>query len=375
MRLYFEDLEYKTLAPYAAKARESKGKHHPEPLSESRTCFQHDRDRIIHSKSFRRLKHKTQVFIATESDHYRSRLTHTLEVAQISRHLARVLRLNEDLAEAIALAHDLGHTPFGHSGERALHTLMENFGGFEHNRQSRRIVEELEEKYPLFPGLNLSLEVREGLTKHSTPWDNPDHHGGYMTLEAQVANLADEIAYNNHDLDDGLSAKLLEASHLEAHVQLWKRAKQHIKTQYTALEEHQLKHLINSFLISSQIQDAVETTQAQLQASGVQSLQDIQSLEKPLVSFSPDMKALNLELRKYLFGHFYSHHTVYRMNKKGQLIIKALFDIFIQDTRLLPEKHRAKIQANALKERVVADYIAGMTDIYAQKEYNTIFGH
>ena len=373
MRTYFEDLEFSILAPFAAKARESQGKQYPEIPSASRTCFQHDRDRIIHSKAFRRLKHKTQVFVATESDHYRSRLTHTLEVAQLSRHLARMMRLNEDLSEAIALAHDLGHTPFGHSGERELNSLMKDYGGFEHNKQSRRIIEELEQKYPLFPGLNLSLEVREGLTKHATPWDKPEERISFITLEAQVANLADEVAYNNHDLDDGLSSRLLEASHLEANVTLWKQAKATIKTQYAALEEHQLKHLINSYLISTQVEDVVRTTQAQLKELGIQSLTDVQKVKKPIVSFSPEMKELNLELRKYLFQNFYSHYTVYRMNKKGQMIVKALFDIFTQDSRLLPENHKAKIQANIPKERVVADYIAGMTDIYAQKEYETIF--
>ncbi len=373
MRLYFEELEIATLASYAAKSRFSLGKQYSEPKSENRTCFQQDRDRIIHSKSFRRLKHKTQVFIATESDHYRSRLTHSLEVAQISRHLARMLKLNEDLAEAIALAHDLGHTPFGHSGERELNALMKDFGGFEHNLQSRRVVETLEKKYPLFPGLNVSLEIREGLTKHSTPWDNPDEHGHYMTLEAQVTNLADEIAYNNHDLDDGLSSRLLEAPDLEKNVTLWRQAKTFVQSQYTALEAHELKHLINSHLISSQVGDVITTTEAQLKTHGVQTLEDLQSFQKPLVSFSVEMKALNLELRKYLFQNFYSHYTVYRMNKKGQLIIRQLFDAFTQDSRLLPDHYRARIGSDYLKERVVADYIAGMTDIYAQKEYQTIF--
>ena len=206
MLSYFQELEDNTLAPYAVRSLFSLGRRFEEPPSLTRTCFQRDRDRIVHSKAFRRLKHKTQVFVANESDHYRSRLTHSLEVAQISRHLSRLLRLNEDLCESIALAHDLGHPPFGHSGEREMNHLMKAFGGFEHNRQSLRVVDVLEQKYPHFYGLNLSFEVREGLIKHQSAYDDAGIDGGYVTLEAEVVNLADEIAYNNHDLDDGLRA-------------------------------------------------------------------------------------------------------------------------------------------------------------------------
>jgi dGTPase len=370
----FEDIENTFLAPYAVKSSQSKGRAFSEPPSPNRTCFQRDRDRIIHSKAFRRLKHKTQVFIATESDHYRSRMTHTLEVAQISRHLARALRLNEDLAECIALAHDLGHTPFGHSGERELNLLMKDFGGFEHNTQSLRILDVLEDKYPMFPGLNVSFEIREGLKKHSTPWDHPPdtEETSFLTLEAQVVNLADEIAYNNHDLDDGLSAKILHELELEEHVSLWREAKSAIKAQYDGVPDHHLKTLINSYLISTQIQDVLATTTANIQELGLQSLDQIQHIQKPIVTFGKDMKIRNHELRRYLFKEFYSHLTVYRMNKKGQHIIKALFEAFSNDTKLLPFHHQDRLKTEE-KHRVVADYIAGMTDVFAQKEYQTLF--
>ncbi len=371
---YFEDLEQSTLAPYAAKSRMSKGRVHFEPPSLNRTVFQRDRDRIIHSKAFRRLKHKTQVFIATESDHYRSRLTHTLEVAQISRHLARALRLNEDLAESIALAHDLGHTPFGHSGERELNKLMTDFGGFEHNTQSLRILDCLETKYPQFPGLNLSYEVREGLKKHSTPWDHPPEttETSFLTLEAQVVNLADEIAYNNHDLDDGLSAKLLNEADLEAQVPLWRHAKHSIKKLYPDVNDRHLKALINSYLISTQIEDVLKTSLDNIKSYNLESLDQLQSIQKPVISFGKEMKILNQELRRYLFKQFYSHYTVYRMNKKGQHIIRCLFDAFTQDPKLLPLHHQDRIGDTSV-QRVVADYIAGMTDVFAQKEYQTLF--
>lgn len=375
VREIFEQLEAENLAPYAVKSTHSLGRHYPEPPSASRTCFQRDRDRIIHSKAFRRLKHKTQVFVATDTDHYRSRLTHTLEVAQISRHLARMLRLNEDLAECLALAHDLGHPPFGHAGEKALHQLMKEFGGFEHNIQSLRVVEELENKYPTFPGLNLSLEVRDGLKKHETPWDCPPetNHIPFITLEAQVVNVADEIAYNNHDLDDGLSAKILTESELTQNVMLWKEAKAKLTQNPNELEEIHLKTLVNSSLISTLIDDVVLTTKNNIQTHAIQSVKDLQSIKTPIVAFSSAMKPKNLELRKYLFAQFYSHHSIYKMNKRGQNIIRALFEAFVEDQRLLPDTHRARITDANSRQRVVCDYIAGMTDGFALKEYETLF--
>lgn len=373
MREYFEELELKYLADYAVKSRFSKGRKHEEAASPTRTCFQRDRDRIIHSKAFRRLKHKTQVFIATESDHYRSRMTHTLEVSQISRHLSRMMRLNEDLSESIALAHDLGHTPFGHAGERTLNELMKDDGGFEHNFQSLRIVQLLEEKYPSFRGLNLSYEVVEGLKKHSTPWDQPDTESKFTSLEAQICNIADEIAYNNHDIDDGLASGLLVEADINTHVALWRDAKAHIQSEHQALEERHLFALINSYLISSQIMDVYHHSNDLLKRHGIQRLEDVQEADLSLINFSPEMHDKNKELRKYLFQNFYSHYKVYRMNKKGQYIIRQLFDAFRQDSRLLPDRFRSRIRNEENKNRVIADYIAGMTDTYAVKEFESIF--
>ena len=373
MREAFEARELNELSHLAAKSRESKGRQVEEPHSFNRTCFQRDRDRIVHSKAFRRLKHKTQVFVAYESDHFRSRLTHTIEVAQISRHIARLLRLNEDLSEAIALAHDLGHTPFGHAGEKTLNQLMKAFGGFEHNLHSLRIVDVLEQRYPLFKGLNLSQEVREGLMKHSTPYDHPNAQSVGVTLEAQVTNLADEISYNNHDLDDGLSAGLLDDGLLTEHITLWREAKQHVINQYSNLSHTQLRFLINSHLISKQIEDVVTYSQKHINDQGIDSFESLQQTTKSLIRFSPEMSEKARELRKYLFTQFYTHHSVYRMNKKGQNIMKDLFNAFVEDVKLLPRNYQELIGKNGTKERVVCDYIAGMTDTYAEKEFDTIF--
>jgi len=338
LREFFEEQELTQLSPLATKSKFSNGRQHAEPTSPTRTCFQRDRDRIVHSKAFRRLKHKTQVFVATESDHFRSRLTHTIEVAQISRHLSRLLRLNEDLSEAIALSHDLGHTPFGHAGERTLNLLMKDHGGFEHNLQSLRIVDTLEKKYPQFDGLNLSFEVREGLRKHSTPWDHPEGESHHVSLEAQLVNLADEIAYNNHDLDDGLSAGILRGDALMDSVVLWKEAKEMARKKYTNISDGDLKYVINSHLISSQIQDVVQTAERNIHHSGIDSTDALQSYQgPPLIEFSKEMREKADALRTYLMTHFYTHHSIYRMNKKGQSIIDALFNAFIEDTNLLPK--------------------------------------
>lgn len=376
MRLAFEKRENELLAPYAVRSSESKGRKYPEPQSETRTYFQRDRDRIIHSKAFRRLKHKTQVFIATISDHYRSRLTHTIEVAQISRHLARLLDLNEDLSETIALAHDLGHTPFGHSGERELNALMKEFGGFEHNLQSRRVVDFLERKYPNFPGLNLSYEVLEGLLKHSTPYDNPQANGdGFISLEAQVCNIADEIAYNNHDIDDGVRSTLITEAELFANVALWREAKADIKKEYQNLNDKELMHLVISHLITILVKDVVTQTEDNLKKFQVKNLADLQILNNAnVVSFSPEISEKNQELRKYLFKNFYFHTDIYRMNKRGQHIIRSLFTAFVSDPNLLPRDYQLFID-NSQKERVVCDYIAGMTDTYAKQELEQIASH
>lgn len=373
----FERIEEQLLASYAVLSSQSRGRRYPEPPSTNRTCFHRDRDRIIHSKAFRRLKHKTQVFVATISDHYRSRLTHTLEVAQISRHLARMLRLNEDLSECIALAHDLGHPPFGHAGEREMNTLMDDQGGFEHNLQSLRVVDTLEKKHPGYEGLNLSVEVREGLMKHSTPWDDPDNNNleGFTTLEAQACNIADEIAYNNHDLDDGLRSGLLSESDLVSNIKLWKDAKEKVKTQYSNLSDSEMRHLINSTLISNQVNNVYAQAMKTLLGERIETLQDVTTYgAKDIIGFSQEMAEKNNELRQYLFTNFYYHTDVYRMNKNGQVIISKLFTAFVNDLQLLPDNYRNHIHLGANRYRVCCDYIAGMTDTFARQEYNSIFG-
>ena len=378
MREYFENLEDTLLEAYAVKSKFSKGRTYPEHKSITRTCFQRDRDRIIHSKSFRRLKHKTQVFTSTSSDHYRTRLTHTIEVAQISRHLARLLKVNEDLAECIALAHDLGHTPFGHSGEEELDSLLKNFKGFEHNLHSLKIVEYLEEKYPLFPGLNLSFELKEGLKKHKTPFDNPQIKCSFNSIEAQIANIADEIAYNNHDLDDGLTSSLLNINELNENITLWKNANYLINLEYSNLEPHQKIHLINSQLISNLVLDVFKNTIKNIESKNIKTLEDIQKETTEIVCFSPEMKELNSELRNYLFTHLYKNPLITEMNQTGKSIIKSLFQYYSTNKEHLPEKYINKIKTKNQKEtevnfnteEIIANYIAGMTDRFAIKQYN-----
>lgn len=372
MRAYFEELETRLLSPYACLSNTSRGRRFDELPSATRTCFQRDRDRIIHSKSFRRLKHKTQVFITTESDHYRSRLTHTIEVAQISRHLSRMLRINEDLAEAIALAHDLGHTPFGHSGERALNELMADHGGFEHNFQSLRIVDFLEKKYPMFNGLNLSFEVKAGLLKHKTPWDSPDTTlVDFTSLEAQVCDLSDEIAYNNHDIDDGLRSYILSESELDASVALWREAKATVKKNYSSLDDNELIHLAISSIISTLIGDVYTHSLHLLKSNTINSLEDVCSFGQRLISFSPEIRDKNRELRKFLYAKFYKHPHIADMNEQGQEIVRYLFKEFERNPDKIPTHFKQAFPSETLY-RQLADYIAGMTDTYAQKKYESL---
>lgn len=374
MRSYFEALETTTLESYAVKSSLSKGRLHPEPPSHTRTIFQRDRDRIIHSKSFRRLKRKTQVFVVTISDHYRSRLTHTIEVAQLSRHLSRLLHLNEDLSECIAYAHDLGHPPFGHAGEKALDTMMKNHGGFEHNLQSLRVVDELEQKYPDFDGLNLSYEVRRGLLKHPKLLKGfPQFTHNQNALEAQLVNLADEIAYNNHDIDDGLTANLLHLDALKEHITLVKQVDKEVSQQYTALQPHQRRHLINSALISKQVMNVYEQTKKNITTHGIKTHEDVLNAPTPLVTFSPDMSELNKELKAYLFTNLYRHPDVVHMNKHGQHILQSLFEAFCHTPSHLPESHQKRIGIHHSLHRVITDYIAGMTDIFAAEMYQKLF--
>lgn len=366
MRDYFEQQELRQLSPLALLSSESRGRVHAEPLSRNRTAFQRDRDRIIHSKAFRRLMHKTQVFIALESDHYRSRLTHSIEVAQISRHLARLLRLNEDAVEAIALGHDLGHTPFGHAGERVLNELMSNYGGFEHNQQSLRVVDELETKYPNFNGLNLTFEIRDGLKKHDRP-DESDILGG--SLEGQITDISDQIAYNNHDLDDALSAGLLTPELLSQKVVIWKEARTIVESEYANLTEKQLFHLVNSALISTQVDDVFNTTSELLKTHQIETRSDLKNIRLPLVRFSREMAEKNRELRTVLFHHFYFHPSIAEMNKRGQTIVEGLFNFFMTRPDQLPDHHQARIGDQSPLARVVCDYVSGMTDVFAQRVY------
>lgn len=345
------DLEAKMLASYAVLSGKSRGRRHPEPEAEDRLCFQRDRDRILHSRAWRRMKDKTQVFVAHHGDHYRNRLTHSLEVAQISRDLARTLGLNEDLAESIALAHDLGHTPFGHAGEHTLSACLQAEGlNFEHNRQSRRVVEELEHVYPHFEGLNLSIEVLEGMMKHETFWDLPNGHTGvHPSLEAQVVNLGDEIAYQNHDVDDGLRSGLFSEKDLE-HLALWKKAGEAVEARYGHIEEARIRQARTvSAMIGVMMKDIAEETSRLLEMSGIKTLEDVYECEEKLVAFSPLMNVENKALKDFLMTRLYLHPEVVAHSKRGQAVIEFLF------------KHlRQEMECEELR-----DYLAGMTDSFA----------
>lgn len=369
-----EEKEESLLAPYAMKSRESRGRVYPQEEDPIRTRYQRDRDRIIHSTAFRRLEYKTQVFVNHEGDYYRTRLTHTIEVAQIARTMARALRLNEDLTEAISLAHDIGHTPFGHSGEEALHELMDGKGGFEHNHQGLRVVDLLEHRYPDFKGLNLTYETREGIIKHRTPYDLPDlsELEEFMpqkspTLEAQIVNLADEIAYTSHDLDDGLKAGYLNLSDLQG-VELWREIYDGIDQGIG--EEKRIRISVRT-LIGSQITDLIETTNGRLSELPVDSVDKVRD-EPILVSFSGQMAKKDKELKGFLLNNLYCHYKVIKMADKAKRYIKDLFSTYLKNLRQLPPDFQ-KLTDEWMPERVVCDYIAGMTDRYAQDEYTRLF--
>ena len=333
-----EEKERQLLAPYATKSQESRGRVYPEAEHPYRTAFQRDRDRIVHATAFRRLEYKTQVFVNYEGDHYRTRLTHTIETAQIARTIARALALNEDLAEAVALAHDLGHTPFGHSGEIALHEIMQEHGGFNHNAQSLRLVTELEQRYPDFPGLNLTWEVREGLVKHTTAYDATDAHGYEpecrASLEAQGVNAADEIAYNTHDLDDGLRAGLISPLHL-AGVTIWEESCARVGVVPERLTEMD-RHCIIRDLINAEVTDLVINASQALAKHGIDSPQAARSYASDLVVFSPEMSEKNRELRHFLLGRLYRHYRVVRMTVKAQRLVTALFNAYLEEPSQLP---------------------------------------
>ncbi|MDD3803786.1 MAG: deoxyguanosinetriphosphate triphosphohydrolase [bacterium] len=363
------------LAPFASLSCESKGRKHEIKDSAHRTPFQRDRDRIVHSTAFRRLEYKTQVFVNHEADYYRTRLTHTIEVAQIGRSMAKSLRLNEDLTEAIALAHDIGHTPFGHAGERALHDLMEKHGGFEHNSQSLRVVDYLEERYAEYRGLNLTWEVREGIIKHHTSYDNPDKSllkdflpGKSSSLEAQIVNIADEIAYNNHDIDDGLESDLIKIEEL-LDIPLFKECFDRCRKKVR--NEKILRFEIVRELIGAQINDAIVSSINRINEKNIKSLDDVRNSEI-LIDYSPEMKKKNIELKKHLYENLYKNYKVLKMQHKAERYIEKLFRAYEEDIRQLPPKFFDEVKSQGEK-RVIADYIAGMTDRYAQDEYGRLF--
>jgi dGTPase len=374
------------LAPYAANEAASRGRRHAEPAPKLRGEYQRDRDRIIHSTAFRRLVYKTQVFVNHEGDLYRTRLTHSIEVAQIARTIARALRLNETLAEAICLAHDLGHTPFGHAGQDALNDCMRPYGGFEHNLQSLRVVDELEERYAAFPGLNLTFETREGILKHCS-LNNARQLGDLgerfiqrrqPTLEAQIANLADEIAYNNHDLDDGLRAGLVDLDGLRQ-VPLFRRQHDVVTSMYPQLQDRRLIHEVVRRMINYVVTDLVETTQDAIDAAPPAGVEAVRARSAALVQFSEAVATEHLELKHYLRDHVYRHYRVLRMTNKAHALIRSMFDAFFARPELLPDEHHqsARDMESASGEngraRAVADYIAGMTDRYAIVEHERLF--
>ncbi|MBI3191562.1 MAG: deoxyguanosinetriphosphate triphosphohydrolase, partial [Pedosphaera parvula] len=341
------------------------------------TEYQRDRDRVIHSRAFRRLEYKTQVFLNGTGDHLRTRLTHTMEVAAISRNIARALRLNEDLAETIALAHDLGHPPFGHKGETALNKQMRAHGGFEHNRQSLRIVEELEEKYPGFHGLNLTWESREGLVKHYTSYDHPSRRAGFeaksSSLEAQVANLADEVAYYSHDLDDGLDAGLLSEKNLRRDVRIWHQAARTVKRQFGDLPDECRRYFIIRCLIDGQVRDVVETSEQRILEAGVDSADAVRLQPRRLVQYSAERRKLNQELRRYLYENLYYNPEVHQPNLRAVRMLESLFTYYLEHPREIGEHSRKRARQTGWP-RAVCDYLAGMTDRYVIAEYDRLFG-
>ena len=371
-----EARERDVLAPQAAKSVDSRGRLRPELEDDVRPSFQRDRDRIIHSTAFRRLEYKTQVFVNHEGDYYRTRLTHSIEAGQITRTLCRVLGLNEDLGEAVALSHDLGHTPFGHAGERVLNKLMEPYGGFEHNAQSLRIVDVLEERYPGFPGLNLSWEVREGIVKHSSEYDRPLVQqfapGVQPVLEAQIVDFADEIAYNSHDIDDGLKSGMLEERDLEE-VVLWAEARTQVRRDHgTATESIQRYQTVRQ-LIDRLVSDMIGAILGRVEQYGIRTLADVRACSVRLAGLSPAMAARNQELKRVLFDRLYRHHRVTRMTMKAQRVMTDLFHTYMEEPQQMPPHVFHRIEAGEPQPRVVADYIAGMTDRFAFDEYRKLF--
>ncbi len=372
------------LAPYAAHSAHSRGRRFSEPSSPSRTEFQRDRDRIIHSTAFRRLEYKTQVFVNHEGDLFRTRLTHSIEVAQIGRSIARNLQLNEDLVEAISLAHDLGHTPFGHAGQDALNACMKDYGGFEHNLQSLRVVDQLEERYGAFDGLNLTFETREGVLKHCS-MANARKLGEIgqrfiekkqPTLEAQLANLADEIAYNNHDIDDGLRSGLLSTAQLHK-IDFYARHLKEVESIYPGIAGRRAINETVRRMINALIVDLIDQSQANIRQAGVKTVEDVRNAA-PLIAFSKAMQSEATQLKRFLHANLYQHYQVNRMTSKARRIVHELFHAFMNEPRLLPPdyqyRHGDSASDSVMRQaRLVADYIAGMTDRYAMREHRRLF--
>ncbi len=374
-REHLEEREELLLAPWGSLSRESRGRRHPETEPPHRTAFQRDRDRIIHSTSFRRLEYKTQVFVYHEGDHFRNRLTHSLETAQIGRSLARMLGLNEDLIEAVALAHDLGHPPFGHARERVLDDMMRDWGGFEHNRQSLRVVEVIEHRYPGFRGLNLTWETREGLAKHHTGFDAPDPDeyapGTLPSLEAQVVNIADEIAYTAHDLDDGITSELISFRSLHE-APLWEECFREAEAEAPGEPARLVCAGAIRNLIGLLVADCAGATLAAIQDLGLRKPDGARTAPRTAVCLSPAIAEQFAALKGFLLRSLYHHYRVRRMEVKAERVLSELFSAYVDDPELLPPGFRAHIN-EAAPQRIICDYLAGMTDRYSIREYQKLF--
>ncbi len=374
-----EAREVQWLAPFAMKSRETKGRQHAEPEDPYRTVYRRDRDRIIHTTAFRRLEYKTQVFVNHEGDYYRTRLTHTLEVAQIAGSIARILRLNEDLVDAVSLAHDIGHPPFGHAGEDALRELMEGHGGFDHNLQGLRIVERLEQRYAAFPGLNLTWEVRESVNKHRhlSPYGQPEEQVALdpkasPLLESQVSDIADEIAYDSHDLDDGLTSGILTEEDLRG-IELWERAREAVDSSGNRLDPEVHRYQMIRSFINRQVADLVQASLGRLGERRIGSVEDVRACPVRLIGFSEQMQQLRRPLKALLRSSLYQHYRVMRMADKAKRFITELFQLYIQKPEQLPRTTRTRVARGEDVFRVVCDYIAGMTDRYCLEEYRKLF--
>ena len=376
-RAEFTALEEQLLASYAVHSAATRGRVHAEDEHPFRMAFQRDRDRIIHSTAFRRLEYKTQVFVNHEGDYYRTRLTHTMEAAQITRTITKSLRLNADLAEAVALAHDLGHTPFGHAGERVLNDLMAPYGGFEHNAQSLRIVDVLEERYPDFPGLNLTWEVREGIVKHTPPYDKPlaaaFESGRAPCLEAQLVDYTDEIAYNSHDIDDGLKSGLLTFEQLDG-VGLWRDAYRAVRERSPHANQRIWRYQAIRLIIDRLVTDLIETLESRLAAAAIRTPADVHAVGRPLVGHSDEVEAQRQELKAFLMDNLYRHYKVIRMFEKAKRVMRELFHAYMSEPQQLPPhilERRDRVGDS--QPRIIADYIAGMTDRFALEEHRKLF--